>query len=389
VTKRLTATASAREITHLRAYVVPSDLACPAPCPRDAYSDVVAVGSPYPDGSIALDVGLWLRNADAGTVDYDVTIKFAGAGQTDGPCSSRCHYLVEAWYRVGSVNNMVKRLLYYDCLYGCWTLTRRLTATGASLSKITHLRAYVFPSSCPAPCSRQTYDTGFVVVSDHVYKNYDILQFASVEAPILTENGTMFCTRFLLKAGTHYARSTLTDQYIACEAAVAAAGYTITSVLTKIIDAGGGSSLEVLVGDDLRPFPLPDPTTPPVRLDWEEETGCEQEIPEWSVEAASGHVERDHGYVRAPDPSQDSYWDLNVPWEKLVFPYAMRFPAYPGKNAGSCERVIEYDDIVGFERVFSATEPPYFRLTTTYTVVTDESSGALITAHPGVPGEIQ
>lgn len=62
----------------------------------------------------------------------------------------------------------------------------------------------------------------------------------------------------------------------------------------------------------------------------------------------------------------------------------MRTKAVQGSRPDRCERVIEYGHIVGYEHIYATRE---YRLTTTYTVVTKKDNGALVTAHPGLPGE--
>lgn len=208
-------------------------------------------------------------------------------------------------------------------------------------------------------------------------------------APVLAANGQFFCTNFLLHAGTHYLRSTLTDQFLACEAAVlGAAGYTIYSVQRAIVDAGGRLSLDRVYEDSQKPFPKPTETTIPIPpTEWKEETGCEQVIPEWSVEFVAGRIEEKHGYANAPTATK-SYWDYGVPWKSLVHPYAMKFPAHPDAHPGRCVRVIDYHWPVGYERDYNTpSNQPQFELTTTYTVVTEADTGYLVTAHPGRPGE--
>jgi hypothetical protein len=379
-----------KEVTHLKASVAASATSCPAPCGRETYESWVTVGAPYPNGWIRLDVAKWQRNLSTGRVDYDLTMKFVGAGQDNGPCQNiSCYYRIEAWHQDGSTDVLRAALLSSDCLSGCWSGTRQVIADAASLPDVTHLRAHVYPSSssCPDPCLREKYDTGFIRVSNYVYKNHDIAESTGTLEPWLVGNPGFFCEVFLARAGTHYERSTLTDQYLACEAAVAAlGGYTIYSVAKAIVDAGGGASLDAVVDDLDNPFPQPSPTIPVPPLEWEDETGCVQNIPEWSVEVAAIHIEEEHGYG---SESGKSKWDYGVPWRELVFPFAMNYKAREGSEPGRCERVIHYSSIVGSERIWALGTPPTYYPTSTYTVVTNKGTGTLVTAHPGLPGEDQ
>ena len=221
--QRLTTTAfSANEITDLRAYVMP--YTCIAPCIYETAEKWVDVSDPYPAPSVSLTVDKWQVDTTTGKVDYDLTMKAVGLGQVNGPCDGvRCEWGIQAWHNDGSVANVRHGLLYNNNSGGTqWTVgPQRATATDFSANEVTHLRAYVRPysASCPSPCSREMAET-WKAVSNHVYKDHDLVALGGALAPVLARNPTFFCTRFLLRAGTHHLRSTLTDQYIACELAV-------------------------------------------------------------------------------------------------------------------------------------------------------------------------
>lgn len=266
---------------------------------------------------------------------------------------------------------------------GTWSLTK--TITGTTSGTITHLKA-TLESMCDVNMEYwcwtppETYTTGRVPVSDHVYKGQNVAAAAVALHPVLTRNPTFFCQRFLLRAGTHRLRSTLTDQYIACELAVGAAEYSVVRVLESIIDTPGSAVLEDLLPEA---FPAPDPAmVPPIREDWEDETGCNQDIPAPSIDPRETHVEDRHGYS-APPGLKASKWEHGVPWKLLVRPHALNYKAveqvdYPGR----CQRVIRYITYVGYEWVFATEE---FRITDEYTVITNKDTGDFITAFPGRP----
>jgi Tol biopolymer transport system component len=367
----------------------------PGSCPgcsqaRTGYdSGWIKVRNPFRRGAISLKVNLLQRDVDSGVTTYDLEVRAGGAAKVGGPCHEKiCQWRIEARHADGTTS-----YLSSDNLPGgTWSFSR--SVTGTVLAQITDLKA-TLDSICGVNieyfCSDQweAYTTGWIQVSDYVYKDQDLAAAGVGLAPVLARKPTIFCERFVFRAGSHHFRSSLTDQYLACEAAVGAAGYTIFKVLESIIDAAGPAKVADF---DVEPFPLPDPTVPPVRLDWEEETGCVQDIPRESLEAARTHIEGEHGYDNADpqDPEQDSYWGEDVPWEELVWPYAMRFKARPGEKPDSCVRVIPYEAVVGYERDYLAPLwQEAFHMTTTFTVVTTKGSGWLRTAHPGVPRESQ
>lgn len=385
-TKRLTKTlegSAAREITHLKASMELSTGAW-------IRSGLYPVSTPYPDPWVTLMVTRWRLDPATGYVEYDLTMKGRGLGQRLGPCSDlRCNWGIEA-YSTTETGRRLVHVLYSSSNVGdrMWTVDHRVTTSSLRPNNVTHLRAFVRPHSCAAPCAYQSVEA-WQGVSNYTYKNHDLAGSATGLTPVLAANGTFFCTHFLLQGGTHYARSTLTDQFLACEAAVAAGtGYTYYAVGQAIVDAGGGPTLDRVSEDSRKPFPKPTETAIPIPPpEWEEETGCNQEIPEWSVEVVAGHISDKHGYTKAP-VERISYWGYGVPWEELVYPYAMRFKAYPGTNPDTCIRVIDYHAPVGYRPIFEAVSgQPAFELTTTYTVVTDRENGSLATAFPGYPGD--
>ena len=385
-TKRLTATlegSAAREITHLKAWMELSTGSW-------IRSDLYAVSTPYPDPWVTLMVTKWRLDPATGYVEYDLTMKGRGLGQRLGPCSDlRCAWGIEA-YSTTETGRRLAHVLYSYSNVGdrMWTVDRRATTSSFWSNNVTHLRAYVRPHSCAAPCAYESVEA-WQGVSNYTYKNHDLAGSATSLAPSLAANTGFFCTNFVLQAGTHYLRSSLTDQYLACEAAlIATGGYTIYTVLQAIVDAGGASSLDRVAEDSRKPFPKPTETAIPIPPpEWEEETGCNQVIPEWSVELRASEIEAKHGYANAPT-AEKSYWGFGVPWEDLVYPHAMRFQAYPDHHPERCVRVIEYLAVVGYERNYgSPPNQPSFDLTNIYTVVTEKDSGKLVTAHPGRPGE--
>lgn len=180
VTKQITATAAIRkEVTHLRARVYPSASSCPAPCSKESWESWVAVGAPYPNGSISLDVTKWSKDSATGSVDYDITMGIVGAGQENGPCQVRCYARVQAWAVDGSSQTLKSTIYSYDCISGCWAVSKQVTATSA-MTGVTHLQAIVYPASsaCPAPCSREVYDTGLIPVSDFMIDDIDVTALA-------------------------------------------------------------------------------------------------------------------------------------------------------------------------------------------------------------------
>ncbi|MDQ3914359.1 MAG: LamG domain-containing protein [Actinomycetota bacterium] len=338
----------------------------------------IKVRDPYPTGSISLAVNRWQRDPETGVITYDLKVGAGGAAQVGGPCHEKaCQWRVEVFDENGSRGQLSSEQLPG----GTWSFSR--TVAGTTSGRFTHLKA-TLDSICGVNLEYwcwdpwETYTTALIPVSDYVYKGQDLATAAVALAPVLTRNRSFFCTRFLLRAGTHHLRSTLTDQYIACEAAVAAAEYTIVRVLESIVDAPGPARFTDFLPES---FPRPDSEVPPVRQDWETETECVQNIPAWSVEAIAWKIEERHGYEST---ARASRWSEDAPWKDLVWPYAMRYKAIQGSRADRCERVIDYRWVVGYEYV-SGEE----RLTTIYTVVTDKYTGNLVTAHPGRPGEDQ
>lgn len=228
----------------------------------------------------------------------------------------------------------------------------------------------------------QTDPQGWIAVSDYVHKGQDLAAAGVALSPVLARNPTFFCTRFLLRAGTHHFRSTLTDQYIACEAAVGAAEYTAVKVVKAILDADGPADVHDFT---VEPFPAPDPSMePPIRQDWKEETGCEQYISSESLGARVLHVEERHGYDSLEDAST---WGENAPWQLLVKPYALNHQATVQLDRPwRCERVISYVVPVGYEYNYVTGE---YSLTSVCTVITEKDSGDFVTAFPGIPGAMQ
>ncbi len=227
----------------------------------------------------------------------------------------------------------------------------------------------------------ETYSTGLIPVSDYVYKGQDVAAAAVALKPVLTRNPTFFCKRFLLRAGTHRLRSSLTDQYIACEAAVMAAEAGVVKVLESIIRTPGEAILDDFLPE---PFPAPDDSSVPlVRQDWEDETGCKQDISQTSIDAREIHVEERHGYA-APPELEASKWGFGVPWTLLVRPHALNHKAteQPPPYEDRCQRIIRYITDVGYEWVQTTKE---WRITDEYTVITDKATGNFITAFPGRP----
>jgi hypothetical protein len=333
-----------------------------------------------PDGTISLSIQNWERGAD-GSATFDLQTEIAHAAQHGGPCEQWCFVSIEGYHKNPDGSSDLVGTLGTEEHRETWHATDSFVGTAAA--KISEIEAVVSAEYVTDPPS---YFSGMVsVASEHIYKNHDLVLEAASLAPALARNPTFFCTRWLLSAGTHVLRSTLTDQYIACEAAVVAGEVAVAKILMAIYDAGEAPTV------DDPPFrPVPTTSPPPETLErWKDETGCEQNIPEYSVEAQAGHIEAEHGYAEAvPTDGRGSYWDDGVPWQDLVFPYAMNTMAEPGHVAGSCERIIHYDSVVGYEKVMGNVPigQPAYEMTNTYTVVTDETTGYLITAHPGEPG---
>ena len=366
------------EITELRASVTPVGATEPQ------YTDVVQVSDPYPDGDVDLQIDRWEVDGSSGDATYEMNVAVSGAGQVNGPCDGVCYLYVEAIHRDGSVDTVVHSFIGGLVLSPSWAYSQAMSGTVSSTG-VTHLRARVEPSGG----SRERHED-VSPVSDYIYKGHDINASAASVAPVFTRNPTLFCTTFLLRAGTHYLRSTLTDQFLACEAAVLAGEIVVSKILERIVDAGGGPSIDVWVDDRRTPFPQPDSSMPEIPEDWDDETGCKQEIPEWSVDAIAWHIEEEHGYTDAPsEEGVLSYWGEDVPWRDLVYPYAMRYKARPSVNyADSCVREINFEAApVGYEPDFDAPSgQPGWKLTNWYTVVTDKDTGILRTAYPGHEG---
>lgn len=376
--RRLTTPAGGRqlsEITHVRARLVPN-----YGWYETWTTDWIKVADPA-TGSLSLSVVVWRRDSSNGTVTHDLLLEGKATARRGGPCEGVCTWYVDAYYKNGGSES-----LGIESATGSWDFSRRLVTPngGKQLPEISHIRARLIPNYS----GYETWDTGLIPVSDYIYKGHDMTQSAPVLDPVLAANGGFFCTRFLVHAGSHFDRSTVSDQYLACEAAVgAAAGYTIYKVLEAIVDQAGAPSIDVVVEDTEKPFPRPTSTPIDLPLDqWRSETGCEQEIPEWSVDAVTAKIERDHGFNSTTDKSK---WGYRVPWRDLVWPHAMEYKATQGSRPDHCERVINYGYPVGYERIYNSETGQRYRETWTYTVVTDKEYGNLITAHPGLPGEDQ
>ena len=128
-----------------------------------------------------------------------------------------------AYYKDGSVERS-QHVLYSTSNSGGtkWTATQRVTATGVSAPDVTHLRAYVKPYyACADPCQYDTADH-WRPVSSYIYKDHDMARTGDDLGPVYDANPAFFCSWYLMQAGTHQDRSTVSDQYLACEAALLA-----------------------------------------------------------------------------------------------------------------------------------------------------------------------
>jgi hypothetical protein len=215
------------EITELRASVTPAG----ATEPR--YTDVVQVSEPYPEGKVELTIGKWVIDPTSGDAAYDFSVNVSGSGQVNGPCYGACYLSVEALHRDGTIDTIVHSFVSGLPLSSSWTHTQDFTGIISSVG-VTHLSARLVSADSGTEPYMSTKS-----VSDYVYKDQDLAAAGVALGPVLTRNPTFFCTRFLVQAGTHHLQSSLTDQYIACEAAVAATEYTIFKVLEGIFDAPG------------------------------------------------------------------------------------------------------------------------------------------------------
>ena len=135
-TKTYTGTASG-EITHLKARLYPS------PDTRETYTALNKVSEPYLDGGISISVKNWTRVGSA--VTHDLTAKFYGARQTNGPCDGTCTFYVEAIRREGSTDTIVHPFQSGTYKTNYWTYSQTF-AGSTNMGDVTHLRARLIPS---------------------------------------------------------------------------------------------------------------------------------------------------------------------------------------------------------------------------------------------------
>lgn len=154
----------ANEVTHLRGYVKPHS--CSTPCPNETLETWSVVSPPYPAPAVTLKVDKWQVDTAWGRVDYDLTIKGTGLGQINGPCDAiRCQWGIEAWHK-DAAGQRRQYTVYSNSNSGgtTWTVSHRALSSAYSTAPVTHLRAYVRPYDCLAPCANESVDSGLIPV---------------------------------------------------------------------------------------------------------------------------------------------------------------------------------------------------------------------------------
>ncbi|HYO60640.1 MAG TPA: hypothetical protein VEU29_01925 [Actinomycetota bacterium] len=378
---RRTATTVLPEATHLRAVVEPKYNAAGAKYVTGWHE----VSTPFPTGTVWLEVGKWFRDPASGSAEYDVTLSWAGAAQLNGPCVSYCRWRIEIWYQDGTTDEW-RGGLGGATVYAQNTWSTKVSvARTEQLPSVTHLRAVLTPAG---RVPGETYEY-WRFVGDHMVDDRDVVPYEiALAAPLAAAASDRFCDVLAVAGGAlpSVEPDSPPDAWKRCVEAVRLYGPNIRKVLAAVATAAGGSlAIDYLLDEhvDEGPTPTPEeeanPPLPWVPPDTWEDNGCERTIPPESVEAVADHVESRHAWG-SEEPGSKFY--PRVDWRYLATVDALRVPPSPSSKPEwadfRCERVVEFHRHVGVDQV---TGKP----TRTYTVVTRRSDGSLVTTHPGEP----
>lgn len=380
-TKRLTGTrtgSAAPEITHLKAKMELSTGAW-------ANSGSHVVSAPYADPWVTLTVDKWRVDPVTSYVDYDVTMNAGGLGQRLGPCSDvRCAWGIDAVYDDGTTQRVVYALYSYSNSGDrMWSTTRRITRTGWSGPRVTHLRAYVRPYSCASPCIYESIDTGLDFVGSLTVRNVDIVPYSVALATAYAANRSRFCEPLLLKPYPNTNGNSVNDFFESCEALVLS-GASLAEVLAELGAEAPETVDELLDYWARHPAPSDEQKSIPLPMlpsSGEQDPSCDPQIR--NVEGAAGHIETRHSWKSGSGASLFYPW---VEWRWLVgFAQAVQWPIPSGTR---CVRVLQYPDthvgVIRFRRMLASErqgEPTHW-----FTVVT-ERNGVLVSAYPGTPDD--